>query len=83
MQVEPGEQAEITVLNMYYRHEGMVKVVYGGEEGLELATNSDIFPEGEREVTFNEESHIEKIVREKAMAQVPLSDEMRKAFSEA
>jgi len=80
--VEPDEKAEVTVNNMYYRHGSMVEVVYGGEEGLELATNSDIFPEGEREVTFNEESHIERIVREKALAQVPLSDEMRAAFVE-
>ena len=81
--IEDGEEVSVTVNNMYYRHDSMDGVVYGGVEGLELATYPDIFPDGEREVTFTEESNIERIVREKAYAQVPLSEEMRAAFEEA
>lgn len=83
VRVDEGEEATITLKNMYYRHDSMDGVVYGGVEGLGLATSPELFPEGEKEVTFTQDSNIEKIVRDKALAQVPLSDEMSSAFNDA
>lgn len=81
--IKPGSEVSITLPNMFYRATGFNSVLYGEDTGLELATCPDFFPSDKLSVTFTEKSHVEDIVRERALSQIALDPEFKEQLRAA